>query len=67
MLINGLLGYSTYTNFKVKNYGMGILTGLLGISFYIGNIQGSAASAVRYNEKYFNSNKNHLLLTSQIN
>jgi putative component of membrane protein insertase Oxa1/YidC/SpoIIIJ protein YidD len=67
ILVNGLLGYSTYTNFKVKNYGMGILTGLLGISFYIGNIQGSAASAVRFNDKYFNSNKNHLLLTSQIN
>lgn len=66
-IINGLLGYSTYTNFKVKNYGMGILTGLLGLSFYIGNIQGSAASAVRYNEKFMNSTKNHLFKTSQIN
>ncbi len=51
LLINGLLAYATYTNFKQKNYGMGILTGVFSLSFYIGNIYGATKSAKRYNEQ----------------
>lgn len=50
-VINGLLAYATYTSFKNKNYGIGILTGVFNISFYIGNIYGSGKSAKRYNEQ----------------
>jgi len=48
-LINGLLTYATYTSFKSENYGVGILTGIFNLSFYIGNIQGASKSATRYN------------------
>jgi hypothetical protein len=48
--VNSLLAYATYTNFKTKNYGMGILTGVFNLSFYIGNIYGGVRSAKRYNE-----------------
>jgi len=50
LLINGLLAYATYTNFKSANYGMGVLTGIFNLSFYIGNIYGAAKSAKRFNE-----------------
>ncbi len=51
LLTNGLLAYATYTSFKTKNIGLGILTGLFSASFYIGNIAGSGRSAERYNDK----------------
>ena len=51
LLINGLLAYATYTNFKNENYGMGILTGVFNLSFYIGNIYGAIKSAKRFNEQ----------------
>jgi putative component of membrane protein insertase Oxa1/YidC/SpoIIIJ protein YidD len=51
LLINGLLAYASYTNFKNENYGMGILTGVFNLSFYIGNIYGATKSANRFNEK----------------
>lgn len=51
LVINGLLAYATYTNFKIENYGMGILTGIFNVSFYIGNIYGASKSAKRFNEK----------------
>jgi hypothetical protein len=50
-LVNGLLGYATYTNIKNANYGMGILTGVFNLSFYLGNIYGGIKSAKRYNEQ----------------
>lgn len=48
-LVNGLLAYATYSNFNKKNTGMGILTGIVNVSFYFGNIFGAAESAKRYN------------------
>jgi putative component of membrane protein insertase Oxa1/YidC/SpoIIIJ protein YidD/tetratricopeptide (TPR) repeat protein len=51
-LVNGLLGYATYSSFKTGNVGMGILTAVFNLSFYIGNIYGSAKSAHRYNEQF---------------
>lgn len=48
-LINGVLAYATYTSIKNENYGVGALTGVFGLSFYVGNILGSGRSADRYN------------------
>lgn len=50
-LLNGLLGYATYTNLKQQNYGMSILTGVFSLSFYFGNIYGASKSATRYNDR----------------
>lgn len=50
-LVNGLISYATYNNFKNQNYGMGALTGVFNLSFYIGNIYGASKSAKRYNHK----------------
>lgn len=50
-VLNGILGYATYANFKNRNYGMGILTGLFSFSFYTANIYGSAKSARRHNQQ----------------
>ena len=49
LIFNSLLAYATYTSFKSNNTGMGVLTGLIGMGFYISNIQGSAKSVIRYN------------------
>ena len=51
LVVNGLLAYATYTSVKNKNYGMGILTGVFNLSFYVGNIYGATKSAKRFNEK----------------
>ena len=53
-VINSLLGYATYTSVKSKNYGVAGVCGFLGLSFYIGNINGAGRSAVRYNERRYN-------------
>ena len=50
-IINGLLGYATYTSIKKENYGVAALTGVFGASFYIGNILGAGKSAQRYNDR----------------
>jgi putative component of membrane protein insertase Oxa1/YidC/SpoIIIJ protein YidD len=49
LIFNSLLAYAAYTSFKSNNTGMGVLTGLIGMGFYISNIQGSAKSVIRYN------------------
>jgi putative component of membrane protein insertase Oxa1/YidC/SpoIIIJ protein YidD len=49
LLVNGLLAYATYSNIKNENYGMGILTGIFNLTFYIGNIQGAVKSTKRFN------------------
>ncbi len=49
LLVNGLLAYATYSNLSNENYGMGILTGIFNLTFYIGNIQGAIKSAHRFN------------------
>lgn len=51
LIVNGLMAYACYTSFEKGNKGLGILTGVFGLSFYIGNIQGSVKSAKRYNRK----------------
>lgn len=49
LLVNGALGYATYTSIKSQNYGVAGLCGLFTMSFYLGNINGAARSAERYN------------------
>lgn len=49
LLVNGALGYATFTSIKSKNYGLAVLMGFMNISFYIGNIRGAGKSANRYN------------------
>ena len=66
-LINSLLFYGTYSNFKAKNYGMGILTGLVNLSFYMGNFKGSRLSAKRFNDSFYNHKKQQLISISNLN
>ena len=68
-LVNGLLGYATYTCFNKKNYGLGAICGFLNLSFYIGNLNGAARSAHRFNQAKKNKSiktletRNQILLT----
>lgn len=48
-LVNSLLAYATYTSIKSQNYGVAGIMGFMSLSFYIGNINGAARSARRYN------------------
>ncbi len=64
LLINGLLTYATYSCFKNENYGMGILTGVFNVSFYIGNIYGAVKSTKRFNEQQKKSITNKLEFNS---
>lgn len=67
-IINSLLGYATYTSIKSKNYGVAGVCGFLGLSFYIGNINGAGRSAIRYNERRYKmyiqelENNNHIFI-----
>lgn len=45
LIINSVLGYASYTSFKNKNYGLGIIMSALTLSFYTGNIFGAGNSA----------------------
>lgn len=53
LLFNSLFAFATYSSFRVNNSGMGILTGLFGMAFYVANIQGSVKSAKRFNVKNY--------------
>ena len=54
LVFNGLMSYASYSSFQNGNKGMGILTGLFGMAFYIGNIQGSSRQVTRINESKLN-------------
>ena len=49
-IINSLFAYGAYTSFKTNNTGIGILASVIGVAFYLGNIQGSVKSVRRYNQ-----------------
>ena len=51
LIINSALAYTTIESFKKDNIGVGILSSLFSISFYVGNLSGSKKSADRFNEK----------------
>ena len=55
LILNSLIGYASYSSFKSGNTGMGILSGIIGLGFYIGNIQGASKSIIR--EKTYYKNK----------
>lgn len=50
LIINALFAYGAYTSFKTNNTGIGILASVIGVAFYLGNIQGSIKSVKRYNQ-----------------
>jgi putative component of membrane protein insertase Oxa1/YidC/SpoIIIJ protein YidD len=52
LIINGLLGAGIYSLFKNNNTGSGILTAMVTIPFYFGNIVGAANAAEDLNNKY---------------
>jgi putative component of membrane protein insertase Oxa1/YidC/SpoIIIJ protein YidD len=56
LIINGLLGYGIYTLFANDNVGSGILTSMVTLPFYLGNIIGSANAAENINAKYRQEN-----------
>lgn len=66
LLVNGLLAYATYTSINSGNYGMGILTGIFNLTFYIGNIQGAVKSAHRFNAKQKHDIINKLEFNTQL-
>jgi putative component of membrane protein insertase Oxa1/YidC/SpoIIIJ protein YidD len=49
LAINSLLGYATYSCFKSGNDGLGILTGIISMGFYFGNIKGAKEGVNRFN------------------
>ena len=49
LAINSLLGYATYSCFKTGNDGLGILTGIISMGFYFGNIKGAKEGVNRFN------------------
>lgn len=51
LIINSMLAFATYTSIRNENYGMAALTGVFNLSFYLGNISGSAKSAKRFNSQ----------------
>ncbi len=63
-LLNGLLGYATYTSIDNGNYGLGILAGIFNLAFYVGNISGAVRSAHRYNDHQWRSVINSLEFNS---
>jgi putative component of membrane protein insertase Oxa1/YidC/SpoIIIJ protein YidD len=63
-LLNGLLGYATYSSIDNGNYGLGILTGIFNLAFYIGNISGAVRSAHRFNDNQWRSVVNSLEFNS---
>ena len=50
LIINALFAYGAYTSFKTNNMGIGILASVIGVAFYLGNVQGSVKSVRRYNQ-----------------
>jgi hypothetical protein len=50
-ILNGVLGFATYSSFNNDNIGLGILTGIFSAAFYIANVDGSVKSAHRYNRR----------------
>lgn len=51
LVVNSLLGIGIYSLFKNNNIGSGILTSLVTVPFYLGNIVGSINAAYLYNNK----------------
>jgi putative component of membrane protein insertase Oxa1/YidC/SpoIIIJ protein YidD len=49
LIINGLLAWGIYSLFDNNNTGSGILTSMIALPFYLGNIVGSANAAMLYN------------------
>jgi putative component of membrane protein insertase Oxa1/YidC/SpoIIIJ protein YidD len=51
LIINSVLAYTAIESFKNNNVGVGVLSSLFGVSFYLGNLSGAKKSVDRFNEK----------------
>lgn len=49
--VNGLFAWGTYSAWKRKEYGVGMVIGLFSLGWYTGNLYGGYASAYRFNER----------------
>ncbi len=66
LVLNSLFMYATYTTFNSGNLGLGILTSVFSVSFYIGNIAGSVKSVKRRNNSIRTNYVNSIIRTSHI-
>ncbi len=62
LFVNSLLFYATYSSFKVKNYGIALLSGIFSMTFYVGNIIGSVRSSKRYNQTVIDEQLSQMVL-----
>jgi putative component of membrane protein insertase Oxa1/YidC/SpoIIIJ protein YidD len=62
LAINSLLGFATYSCFKSGNDGLGILTGIISMGFYFGNIKGAKENVNRYNNFPQENTANKIIL-----
>ena len=64
-MLTGLLGYASYTSFKTKNHGVGILAGVFTLTFYSGSITGGINAIKRQNLNKEKKLKSKLLYITQ--
>lgn len=60
LFLNSLFAFATYSSFNNNNKGMGVLTGVFGTAFYLGNIIGGVKAVDRYNENLVKSKLNKM-------
>ena len=65
LVLTGLLGYASYTSFKTKNHGVGILAGVFTLTFYSGSITGGINAIKRQNLNKEKKLKSKLLYITQ--
>lgn len=51
LVVNGLFAWGTYSAFRKKENGVGVVIGLFSLGWYTGNIYGGSISASRFNER----------------
>lgn len=60
LVLNSLFAFATVSSFNQNNYGVGILSGLVGSAFYFGNILGGVKAVDRYNSNFVDYNTNKM-------
>ncbi|WP_205635813.1 membrane protein insertion efficiency factor YidD [Algoriphagus antarcticus] len=60
LILNSLLAFATVSSFKQNNYGVGVLSGIVGSAFYFGNILGGVKAVDRYNSNFLDYNINKM-------
>jgi tetratricopeptide (TPR) repeat protein len=60
LVLNSLFAFATISSFNQNNYGVGVLSGLVGSAFYFGNILGGVKAVDRYNSNFVDYNINKM-------